>query len=69
MPIEYLGLSEIKGPLVALNGVRNAAYDEIVELLDAKGFTTIIGKEVNELSYDEIDFLIFRNYFLIISIE
>lgn len=32
MPIEYLGLSEIKGPLVALNGVRNAAYDEIVEL-------------------------------------
>lgn len=32
MAIEYLGLSEIKGPLVALEGVRNAAYDEIVEL-------------------------------------
>lgn len=32
MAIEYLGLSEIKGPLVALEGVRGAAYDEIVEL-------------------------------------
>lgn len=32
MAIEYLGLSEIKGPLVALEGVKNAAYDEIVEL-------------------------------------
>lgn len=32
MAIEYLGLSEIKGPLVALEGVHNAAYDEIVEL-------------------------------------
>lgn len=31
MAIEYLGLSEIKGPLVALEGVKNAAYDEIVE--------------------------------------
>ena len=32
MAIEYLGLSEIKGPLVALEGVSNAAHDEIVEL-------------------------------------
>lgn len=32
MAIEYLGLSEIKDPLVALEGVSNAAYDEIVEL-------------------------------------
>src|SRR5574344_27793 len=32
MAIEYLGLSDIKGPLVALEGVSNAAYDEIVEL-------------------------------------
>lgn len=31
MAIEYLGLSEIKGPLVALEGVSNAAFDEIVE--------------------------------------
>jgi len=33
MSIEYLGLSEINGPLVALEGVKDAAYDEIVELV------------------------------------
>ncbi|MGB8451100.1 MAG: V-type ATP synthase subunit B [Anaerocolumna sp.] len=32
MSIEYLGLSEINGPLIALEGVRGASYDEIVEL-------------------------------------
>lgn len=32
MSIEYLGLSEINGPLVVLEGVRNASFDEIVEL-------------------------------------
>ena len=31
MAIEYLGLSEINGPLVALEGVKDAAFDEIVE--------------------------------------
>lgn len=31
MAIEYLGLSEINGPLIALEGVENAAFDEIVE--------------------------------------
>ena len=31
MAIEYLGLSEINGPLIALEGVKDAAYDEIVE--------------------------------------
>lgn len=31
MSIEYLGLSSINGPLVALEGVQNAAFDEIVE--------------------------------------
>ena len=31
MAIEYLGLSEINGPLVVLEGVENAAFDEIVE--------------------------------------
>ena len=31
MAIEYLELSQINGPLVALEGVENAAYDEIVE--------------------------------------
>lgn len=32
MAIEYLGLSEINGPLVVLEGVQNGAYDEIVEM-------------------------------------
>jgi V/A-type H+-transporting ATPase subunit B len=32
MSIEYIGLSEINGPLIALEGVQNAAYDEIVEI-------------------------------------
>lgn len=31
MAIEYLGLSSINGPLIALEGVQNAAFDEIVE--------------------------------------
>ena len=32
MAIEYLGLSAVNGPLVVLEGVQNAAYDEIVEM-------------------------------------
>ena len=32
MSIQYLGLSEINGPLIALEGVQDAAYDEIVEI-------------------------------------
>ena len=31
MAIEYLGLDEINGPLVVLEWVKNAAYEEIVE--------------------------------------
>lgn len=32
MAIEYLGLSEINGPLIVLEGVQDAAYEEIVEI-------------------------------------
>jgi V/A-type H+-transporting ATPase subunit B len=32
MSIEYLGLSEINGPLVVLEGVQDAAFEEIVEI-------------------------------------
>ena len=32
MAIEYLGLSGINGPLVVLEGLQGAAYDEIVEM-------------------------------------
>ncbi len=38
MSIEYLGLSSIHGPLIALEGVQDASYDEIVQI-------TIEGKE------------------------
>ena len=33
MSIEYMGLSRINGPLIVLEGVRDAAYDEIVEIV------------------------------------
>ena len=32
MAIEYLGLSSINGPLVVLEGLQGASYDEIVEM-------------------------------------
>lgn len=38
MSVEYLGLSSINGPLVVLDGVKGASYDEIVEM-------TVNGKE------------------------
>ncbi|MCD6322694.1 MAG: V-type ATP synthase subunit B [Clostridiales bacterium] len=38
MRLEYLDLHEIKGPLVVLKGVKNASYEEMVEL-------TLIGGE------------------------
>ncbi len=33
MAIEYLGFSSINGPLIALEGVQDAFYDEIVEFV------------------------------------
>ena len=33
MSIEYLGLSSINGPLIALEGVQDAFYDEIVRIV------------------------------------
>ena len=33
MSIEYLGLSNINGPLIALEGVQDAFYEEIVEFV------------------------------------
>ena len=37
MAIEYLGLSEINGPLVVLEGVKNAEYEEsVVFSIDGK---------------------------------
>lgn len=36
MAIEYLGLSEINGPLIVLEGVQDASYEEIVEFTVAR---------------------------------
>ena len=36
MAIEYLGLSEINGPLIVLEGVQDASYEEIVEFTVAQ---------------------------------
>lgn len=44
MAIEYLGLSEINGPLVALEGVKDAAFDEIVEFSVNDGEEKKIGR-------------------------
>ncbi|MDF2821919.1 MAG: V-type synthase subunit [Clostridiales bacterium] len=32
MPIEYFGLKQISGPLIVLEGVENASYEEVVEI-------------------------------------
>lgn len=44
MSLEYLGLSEINGPLVVMEGLKDASYDEIVEfsLKDKKRIGRII---------------------------
>ena len=46
MSIEYLGLSEVNGPLVALEGVRDAAYDEIVSFSIDDGAEKRLGRIV-----------------------
>lgn len=37
MSVEYLGLNEVNGSLVVLDGVQNAAYEEIVEIRLSNG--------------------------------
>ncbi|MEG0564952.1 MAG: V-type ATP synthase subunit B, partial [Hungatella sp.] len=45
MAIEYLGLSAINGPLVVLEGVQGAGFDEIVEMM-VDGKTKKLGRIV-----------------------
>lgn len=45
MSIEYLGLSEINGPLIVLEGVQDASYEEIVEFT-VEGGTKKLGRIV-----------------------
>ena len=58
MSIEYLGLSQINGPLIALEGVRNASFDEIVELT-VEGDKKKIGRIV-ELYEDKAVIQVFQ---------
>ncbi len=37
MRVEYVGLSEINGPLVALDGVKNVSFDEVCEITMESG--------------------------------
>lgn len=49
MAIEYLGLSEINGPLIVIEGAKDAFYDEIVEFV-VEGKEKKLGRivEINE---------------------
>ena len=49
MAIEYLGLSQINGSLIAIEGMKDAAYDEVVEIV-VDGKQKKLGRivEINE---------------------
>lgn len=59
MSIEYLGLSEINGPLIAIEGIEGAFYDEIVEFT-VEGKDKKLGKIV-ELSEDKAMIQVFES--------
>ncbi len=59
MSIEYLGLSQINGPLVAVEGIRDGFYDEIVELTVA-GSKKKLGRIV-EISRDKALIQVFES--------
>ena len=58
MSLQYIGLKDINGPLVALEGVSGAAYDEIAEIRLDNG-TTRIGRVV-ELAGDRVILQVFE---------
>ena len=45
MSLQYVGLSEINGPLVFLDNVENTSYEEMVEIKCGDG-TTRLGRVV-----------------------
>ena len=62
MAIEYLGLSSVEGPLVVLEGVQDAFYDEIVEfVVDHK--TKKMGRIV-ELNEDKAIIQVFEGEYV-----
>ena len=58
MAIEYLGLSNINGPLVVLEGIQDAFFDEIVEFV-VEGSTRKMGRIV-ELDEDKAIIQVFE---------
>ena len=60
MSIEYLGLSSINGPLIALEGVQGAFFDEIVEFVIG-GSERKIGRII-ELYEDKAVIHVFEKY-------
>ena len=44
MSIEYLGLSSINGPLIALEGIQDAFYDEIVTWMTGQRKSAVLLK-------------------------
>lgn len=50
MSVNYLGLSKINGPLITLEGVKNASYNEMVEFMINNGAEKRLGRiiEINE---------------------
>jgi V/A-type H+-transporting ATPase subunit B len=38
---EYVGIEEISGPIVAISGIHNVGYNELVEVIDEKGRTRL----------------------------
>ena len=60
MAIEYLGLSEINGPLIAIEGVKGAFYDEIVEFSAADGTGKKLGRIV-EIDEDKAVIQVFES--------
>lgn len=46
---EYLGMAEVSGPVVAIRGIHNVGYNELVEIADSQGKTRLgITLEVSE---------------------
>ena len=58
MSLQYVGLKEINGPLVALEHVENASYDEVAEIRLNDG-TTRLGRIV-EISEDKAILQVFE---------
>ena len=58
MAVEYLGLEEISGPLVVLEGISDPSFEEIVEI-------TLGGKKrtgrIIEISGDKVIVQVFEN--------